>query len=95
MREGIYYTYVGTPARWLTLKIPEPLYAVVIKELRKFRRRRRRYPNAGPTARIKENRKALGKQISQWRKEYGQTEGISRSAPRILVVAEEEVSALR
>ena len=65
-----------------------------MNEVARFERHTRHRPRRQPSTRMKEARKALGKRIVQWRKEHAQTVQIGRSAPALLTISQQEVSAL-
>ena len=65
-----------------------------MREVRRFNRRTRRNATYQPTAGMRRRRKMLGRRIVQWRKEHAQTVQTGRSAPVLLINAQQEISAL-
>ena len=78
----------------LIYQVPDPLRADVMVEVRRFHRYTRRNPNRVPSARMRRRRKALGERIVQWRKEHTQTVHTGRTAPALLINAQQEISDL-
>ncbi len=66
-----------------------------MNEVARQARHRRSDPRREPTDDTIERTEALGRQITQWRKEHAQTVHTGRSAPTMLVIAQQENEALR